>query len=153
MTTSPNQYQIAIWKRSLIGGLLSAGIAGTMVVLMYLLNFFPIPLVGFMTVGIVISNIFFEDSNLWISIVSVVFWFLAGSVIAHYFNKNRLAIKFWTILFIVSSVLFLVFYFLPHFSGFGFYLQNRANLSPSLIAILPSASVSINPCSLNKTIV
>jgi len=108
--SSSNQNGLLIWKRSLVGGLLSMGIAGTIVVLMYLFNFFPIPLVGFMTVGIIISNFFFGDENLPIIIVSFIFWFFAGSAIT-YFNKlNSIVIKVWGMLFVASFVLFLLFY-------------------------------------------
>ena len=110
MTSSSNQNGLSIWKRSLIGGLLSTGIAGTIVVLMYLFNFFPIPLVGFMTVGIIISNFFFGDENLPIIIVSFIFWFFAGSAITHFNKLNSAVIKIWGMLFVASFVLFLLFY-------------------------------------------
>ena len=110
MTESSIPSEFTQWKRPLIGGLLSAGIAGMFVVLMYVLNFFPIPLVGFMTVGIIVSNLFFGDENLPIITVSIIFWFFAGSVIAYYNKLNNTAIKAWGILFVVSFVLFLLFY-------------------------------------------
>ena len=110
MTEALAQNRFAQWKRLLIGGILSAGIAGTIVVLMYVLNFFPIPLVGFMTTGIIVSNFFFGDENLPIIIVSIIFWFFAGSVIAYYNKLNNAAIKAWGVLFVMSFVLFLLFY-------------------------------------------
>jgi len=110
MNESPNQKDLTRWKRSLIGGLLSAGIAGIIVALMYLFNFFPIPLIGFMTMGIIVSNFFFGDENLWIIIVSIIFWFFAGSIITYYIKVNSVAIKIWGVLFVGSFMLFLVFY-------------------------------------------
>ena len=111
MTENRKLNEFTRWKRSLLGGLASAGIVGIALALMYGFNVFPFPFVSFMTIGIIISNFFFGDSNLWIFIVSVVFWFIVGSVITYYSKENSTAIRLWVVLYFVSFVLFIVFYF------------------------------------------
>lgn len=111
MTGPPKLNEFTRWKRSLLGGLASAGIVGIALALMYGFNLFPFPFVSFMSIGIIISNFFFGDSNLWIFIVSIVFWFITGSAITHYSKENSMAIRLWIVLYFVSFALFIVFYF------------------------------------------
>jgi len=113
MTESPAPNKFTQWKRPLIGGLLSALIAGIALVVLYKFDFFLF--VGFITIGMIIPNIFLGGSNLWISVLSIVFWFFAGSVITHYFKNNKV-IGVWIILYIVSFI-FRVLYFPWFFPG------------------------------------
>jgi hypothetical protein len=104
--------QFAKWKRSLIGGFLSALIAEVVVgtlfamsqgyiasnLLIYLIS------VGFATPMIAVLGVSFESIALAMIIIFI-FWFLAGALIGRFTKTNLSAIVYWFLLYILCVVM------------------------------------------------
>ncbi len=96
MNESPTPSKLAKWKRPLIGGLLSAGIAIIIWNGQGLFAYgFEEPLEWFAAI-----------TGIWGGIIGIFFsWFLAGAVIAFYVRKNLAAFGLWILLYVLCTIL------------------------------------------------
>jgi len=107
MTESPASNRFAYWKRVLIGGLISALIAGLCVGLLLYSGGRPIRNVSvilfFMMLGFGLPAFIIASSGNVISIMAViVFWFLLGTAITYFARKNMVAIGLWFVVYVIS---------------------------------------------------
>ncbi len=114
MTESPTPSKFAKWKRPLVGGLLSAGIAGISLFILMLLFGSP-SAAGLLAWPLAVRMLFFRPRNEFTEIViALLIWFLIGFMIAHFIKSNKQAILFWFLPLTLS--------FLPLL--FGWYYVN-----------------------------
>jgi hypothetical protein len=99
------------WKRPLIGGFLSALVAG-----IFLMTFGFLPIwenlrilihFGFLAPVLLLAFIFIipVDAPLWSVLIPAIFWFMVGAIITYYKQENRKAIIYWFVFYIFSFVL------------------------------------------------
>lgn len=108
MTESPTPSKFAQWKRPLIGGVLSALIAG---IFLIVAEVFSGKVTELLALGFSLPTLF--TSNIGFAVfLSILFWFIAGATIAHQVRKNVLAMVSWLVLYMISFALFWVLFFL-----------------------------------------
>jgi len=108
MIESPTPNKFTQWRRPLLGGLLSAIIAG---IFLFIAEIFSGKVTEFLTLGFSLPTLFTSNTGFAI-FLSILFWFTAGATIAHLSGKNGMAIVYWLVLYIASIALFWVFFFL-----------------------------------------
>ena len=108
MTESSTPNKFAQWRRPLLGGLLSAIIAG---IFLFIAEIFSGKVTEFLTLGFSLPTLFTSNTG-FAFFLSILFWFTAGATIAYLSRKNVMAIVFWLVLYIVSIALFWVFFML-----------------------------------------
>ena len=108
MIESPTPNKFAQWRRPLLGGLLSAIIAG---IFLFIAEIFSGKVTEFLTLGFSLPTLFTSNTG-FAFFLSILFWFMAGATIAHLSRKNVMAIVYWLVLYMVSIALFWVFFFL-----------------------------------------
>ncbi len=115
----------ALWKRPAIGGALSSAMAGLIVSIFLLM---PNVVSGFLGI-IFLAPAFIVESLIVIAIrsslfrisdslgifISILFWMVAGAVIAHYFERNRVAIGCWFLLYLLLIPISFGIFFLRHY--------------------------------------
>ena len=118
--TSEKQW---VRERPLIGGVLSAGIAGLTILIFYLM---PNAISGFFGVMFLVPYYIVESFvamitsasfrlNEWLGIfISILFWLIAGAIIARYFKENKVAIGCWLLLYLLSFPISLAIFFIKN---------------------------------------
>jgi len=115
--------KLLAWKRPLVGGVLSSAVAGLTVSIFYLM---PNPVSGFFGIMFLIPYYIVESfiaaftspsfrlhEGLGI-FISILFWLIAGAMIARYFKKNKVAIGFWLLLYLLSFPISLAIFFIKN---------------------------------------
>lgn len=107
MTESPSPNKSAQWKRVLMGGLISALLAGIGYDLFIagVNNDFIIIL----TVGFLVTYYIFMFPSAIIGIgIAIVYWFLIGATVTYFVKSNLFAIVFWFVTYIISSFMTII---------------------------------------------
>ena len=123
MTDSSISRKLSAWKRPLVGGALSSAMAGLTISIFYLIPnvvsgflgiIFLVPAYTTASFIAVITSTSFRLNETLGTFISILFWLVAGAMIAHYFNKNKMAIGCWLLLYLLLIPM-----------GFGiFFLKN-----------------------------
>ncbi|HLO16791.1 MAG TPA: hypothetical protein VK206_18300 [Anaerolineales bacterium] len=127
MTESVVPSKMKQWMRTLIGGVLSAAVAGFTI--LFALRVAPNPITLFLAAAFslptyfvqIVSSIFTHDPHagetLPVFSISLLFWLMAGSTISYLVKTNKAAIKVWLWLYagmlLLSLLNFVVRFFLP----------------------------------------
>lgn len=104
MDNSHMSNKVTNWKRALIGGLISALVAGVCFgVLLLNSRLFSGSVIFFMLLGFAFPGLLFRYSgNVVVFLTVVAFWFLAGVSIGWFVKRKTIAIGAWFLLYILS---------------------------------------------------
>jgi hypothetical protein len=104
MTESYPPNNFPRWKRPLISGLISAGMAGICFgLLLYNPRTASGSIVWFLLLGFLAPGLLDQSASRVVSLlIVIVFWFLIGTGIGHLFRKNWIAIGVWLIVYAIS---------------------------------------------------
>ncbi|SRR6266498_845879 len=120
MTEAGTPSRIKQWMRPLIGGILSAIVAGFIIyfsigvapnpITLFLAAAFSVPTYFVQTVATIFTSDPHAGETLPVFSISLLFWFLAGTTIAYLVKTNKAAVMWWFWLYMAMLLLsFLIF--------------------------------------------
>lgn len=118
MTESPTPSKFAKWKRTFIGGMLSALVAGVVWIITIYGEDSPFVLLSpsFAGMPAMILNAFSEkrimldDFPVWFLVVG--FWFIVGAIIAYSTKTNKKAVWLWLLVLLLLTPFSYIYVFM-----------------------------------------
>jgi len=119
MTESPALNKFVKWKRPLIGGFLSAGVATVSLLVLSLTKFDISISLLFLIWPMVFEYIFGIESKAWFKSlqIAILVWFLIGFGITYFIKSNKKAIGFWLLPFALSFLVAALIWFYFNFAA------------------------------------
>ena len=117
MTESPTSSKLVKLKRALIGGLLSGGLAGISLFVLWFMHFTD-PFLLFAWPYLYSGLLGFNSENPSTIIIAILIWFFLGAGLAYFVSSNKKVMRLWFLPFGLAFLLdFLLWFAINNWNG------------------------------------